>query len=162
MDLGALRAVVAELQQTVGSLADYLANSADTTEPRAFSFAPSADVLVSEDERKQLRMLAEREYKQRSRRTSMLERDLFGEPAWDILLDLFVADVDRKRVSVSSACVAARVPSTTALRWVKLLEGQALIERTVDPSDGRRMWVQLTQTGRTRMEQLLKERLTAT
>ncbi|MEZ5655102.1 MAG: hypothetical protein R3E04_04340 [Sphingobium sp.] len=41
---------------------------------------------------------------------------IFGEAAWDMLLDLFVSRSENKRVSVSSLCIASGVPATTALR----------------------------------------------
>ena len=39
--------------------------------------------------------------------------ELFGEPAWDILLDLYIANVENKPVSVSSACIGSAAPPTT-------------------------------------------------
>ncbi|TPG48283.1 hypothetical protein [Sphingomonas glacialis] len=41
---------------------------------------------------------------------------LFEDPAWDMLLDLFAAELERAQVSVSSLCIAAAVAPTTALR----------------------------------------------
>jgi DNA-binding MarR family transcriptional regulator len=72
--------------------------------------------------------------------------DLFGEPAWDTLLDLFVAREAGRRVSVSSACIAADVPATTALRWLSLLEQRGLVERCADSGDGRRIYIGLSDT----------------
>lgn len=69
--------------------------------------------------------------------------ELFADPAWDILLDLLYAEVRQTRVSVSSACLAADVPATTALRWLKTLEKRGLIIRRNDPHDGRRVFVEL-------------------
>ena len=47
------------------------------------------------------------------------------------------------RVSVSSLCLAAMVPATTALRWLKSMEQQGLVIRRNDPHDGRRVFVEL-------------------
>jgi len=80
------------------------------------------------------------------------DSDLFGEPAWDILLDLFAAASEGSRISVSSACIAAAVPATTALRWLAALEARDLIERTSDPGDGRRCYLALTDAARRSME----------
>ena len=85
-------------------------------------------------------------YRSRRRRESALPlaNDVFGEPAWDILLDLYVARADGRCVSVSSACVAACVPDTTGLRWVKRLERDGMITSRNDPADGRQRHVALS------------------
>ena len=80
----------------------------------------------------------------RRRREQVFGADLFGEPSWDILLELFVAELTHQRLSVSSACYASAVPPTTALRWVSRLERQGWVERSADHIDGRRFWLRLT------------------
>lgn len=77
--------------------------------------------------------------------------DLFGEPAWDILLDLFINDSEGKSVPVTSACIGAAVPTTTALRWLSILEARGLVEREADGSDARRVFVRLTPKARASM-----------
>jgi DNA-binding MarR family transcriptional regulator len=71
--------------------------------------------------------------------------DLFADPAWDILLDLYAARLEQQRVAVSSLCIAAAVPATTALRWIKTLTETGLLVRTADPNDGRRVYIELSQ-----------------
>lgn len=89
--------------------------------------------------------LARQAYRDRRQRVAIFDdATLFGEPAWDILLDLFIAAKERKRVSVSSACIASAVPPTTGLRWVAALEAKNLIVREVDPDDARRYFLRLT------------------
>lgn len=83
--------------------------------------------------------------------------DIFGEPGWDLLLDLYIASHDRKTVSVTSACVAAAVPVTTALRWLGHLEAKGLVLRAPDASDRRRMLVSLTPRGIELMETCLAQ-----
>jgi hypothetical protein len=70
---------------------------------------------------------------------------LFADPAWDILLDLMVARIERRQVAVSSLCIAAAVPATTALRWIKQLTEMGLLHRVADPQDGRRVFIELTE-----------------
>lgn len=70
--------------------------------------------------------------------------DLFADPAWDMLLDLMAARLERMRVAVSSLCIAAAVPPTTALRWIKTLSEQGLFIRVADPEDGRRVFIELS------------------
>jgi DNA-binding MarR family transcriptional regulator len=77
-------------------------------------------------------------------RDTQFTQGLFAEPAWDMLLDLVVAEEAGRRMAVSGLGVAAAVPSTTALRYIQALEREGLIEREPDPKDGRRVWVRLT------------------
>lgn len=76
-------------------------------------------------------------------RADFLPGDLFADPAWDMLLDLLAARLEHERVSVSSLCIAAAVPPTTALRWIRTLTDKGLVERQADPHDGRRIFIAL-------------------
>ena len=76
---------------------------------------------------------------------------LFSDPAWDMLLDLTHARLSEKRISVSSLCIAARVPATTALRRIGDLVNEGLVTRIRDENDGRRVFVELTEDGFSRM-----------
>ena len=80
---------------------------------------------------------------------------LFGEPAWDILLDLYLAETDGKQLSVTAACIGSAVPASTALRWIVVLEERGLVARRGDPRDARRIFLHLTDRGRERMEACL-------
>lgn len=72
--------------------------------------------------------------------------EIFADPAWDMLLDLVASRLEGRRVAVSSLCIAASVPTTTALRWIRSLSEAGLFERTTDPSDARRTWISLSET----------------
>lgn len=76
-------------------------------------------------------------------RARYFPEDLFADPAWDMLLDLLQAEIAQLRVPVSSLCIAAAVPATTALRWLKTMTQQGLFIRRADPHDGRRVFVEL-------------------
>jgi len=69
---------------------------------------------------------------------------LFGEPAWDILLALYSARTDGREISISTACSAAKVPNTTALRHLGNLEARGMIVRRADSEDRRRSTVRLS------------------
>jgi Winged helix DNA-binding domain len=77
--------------------------------------------------------------------------ELFADPAWDMLLDLMAARIERKRVPVSSLCIAAAVPPTTALRWIKTMCDHGLFVRVADPEDGRRVFIELSDGAATAM-----------
>lgn len=81
--------------------------------------------------------------KSRRQRSRYFSEDLFADPAWDILLDLLYSELMQTRVSVSSLCLAAAVPATTALRWINSMVQQGLITRHEDPRDRRRVFVEL-------------------
>jgi DNA-binding MarR family transcriptional regulator len=79
----------------------------------------------------------------RRMRARFFAEDLFADPAWDMMLDLLQAEIAQLRVPVSSLCIAAAVPATTALRWLKTMVAQGLFIRRADPHDGRRVFVEL-------------------
>ncbi len=76
-------------------------------------------------------------------RARFFDEELFADPAWDMLLDLLQAEIAQLRVPVSSLCIAAAVPATTALRWLRTMVDQNLFLRRADPHDGRRVFVEL-------------------
>jgi DNA-binding MarR family transcriptional regulator len=69
---------------------------------------------------------------------------LFEDPAWDMLLDLFAAELEGVQVSVSSLCIAAGVAPTTALRWIAKMTEMELFIRHPDPADRRRAFMTLS------------------
>ncbi len=76
-------------------------------------------------------------------RARFFQEELFADPAWDMLLDLLQAEIAQHRVPVSSLCIAAAVPATTALRWIKTMTDNGLFNRRADPHDGRRVFIEL-------------------
>jgi DNA-binding MarR family transcriptional regulator len=83
----------------------------------------------------------------RKRRGTIFPAELFADPAWDILLELYRAELRQCRVPVSRLCTASQVPATTALRWLNTLEAEGLLARGADPFDRRRVYIRLTSTG---------------
>lgn len=97
--------------------------------------------------------LARKTYALRRKRAAIFGNpDLFGEPAWDILLDLYIAHAEGKPVSVSSACIGSAAPATTGLRWLGVLADEGLILRENDADDNRRVLVRLSSAGLAAME----------
>ncbi len=96
---------------------------------------------------------ARQAYANRRRRTALFgNAELFGEPAWDIMLDLYIAHAEGKPVSVSSACIGSAAPPTTGLRWLGVLADNDLVLREHDPEDQRRVMVRLTDRGLAAMD----------
>ncbi len=93
--------------------------------------------------------------KARRLRDRFFDPALFADPAWDILLDLAAARLEGRPVSVSSLCIAASVPTTTGLRWIKALVDRGLLERQSDREDARRAFISLAPATARRMEECL-------
>lgn len=92
---------------------------------------------------------------ERRQRDAIFGEQMFGEPGWDMLLDLYVAQWHMRPVSTTSLCIASCVPPTTALRWIKRLTDQGWIERYEDKADRRRIYVRLSHVATGKMDQLL-------
>ncbi|HEV7341225.1 MAG TPA: MarR family winged helix-turn-helix transcriptional regulator [Sphingopyxis sp.] len=104
------------------------------------SFVPEQRILDRQRAKAVRQML-----RQRRMREQFFPADLFADPAWDMLLDLYAARLERQPVSVSSLCIAAAVPATTALRWIKTMTDAGLFIREADPHDGRRIFIALAE-----------------
>lgn len=132
-------------QEEVARIADSLARltRTDLTEANAtvrtsaFTFAPESDAEATPHE-------IRRVIRARRMRAEFFDGELFADPAWDMLLDLFAADLEHRQISVSSLCIAAAVPPTTALRWIGTMQDAGLFGREADPSDKRRAHLTLT------------------
>lgn len=133
------------------SIAARLREAATTTQPLDDQAEPPK-LRAGRDVRSHL-ALARKAYALRRKRAAIFGNpDLFGEPAWDILLDLYIAQAEGKPVSVSSACIGSAAPSTTGLRWLGVLADEGLVVRENDSNDNRRVLVRLTSAGMTAME----------
>ena len=97
-------------------------------------------------------------YALRRRRDALFGEAISSEPAWDILLHLFIAGAEGRVVTVLSACEGAAAPQTTGLRKLRQLEQARLIVRIGDPKDARRSYVRLSHLACRKMRSLLKER----
>ena len=102
----------------------------------AFGFAPPQEDVDPHVIRQAIRG--------RRMRDGFFGEELFGDPAWDMLLDLYAAHLEGGRVSVSSLCIAAAVAPTTALRWIARLTETGVFERRADAADRRRAFLTLS------------------
>jgi len=91
----------------------------------------------------------------RNDRANFFPEDVFADPAWDILLELALAEQQQRRVSVTALCVGSRVPQTTALRWIKHMSDLGWLVRRDDPLDARRKFIELSDDTSTRMRAYL-------
>lgn len=113
--------------------------------PLAFRAEPvQSAALLAEHIRVMIRM--------RRLRDRFFDADLFADPAWDMLLDLMAARLEGRQVAVSSLCIAAAVPPTTALRWIRAMTDRGLFVRHSDPRDGRRVFIDLADDAATALD----------
>jgi predicted transcriptional regulator len=81
--------------------------------------------------------------------------DVFGDAALMILLDLFVAEHERRRLPIKSVCIGSGVPQSTALRYIERLESAGLIKRHANPADRRSAHIALTEEAGIKLHAIL-------
>lgn len=73
----------------------------------------------------------------RQRRREFFGTIHFGEPCWDMILELYVAAVSGKSINVTKLCAASGRSITTALRHLEDMEARGYFVRQADDSDAR-------------------------
>ena len=153
-DLSALGLDGKELSTFVSLLSRLISTSNDAKDgPRK---VPEQDLVAA----------AENLYRFRRRRDALMTArfggDIFADPAWDIILDLYIHNSKNQDVCVTSACAAAMVPITTALRYITVLSERGLIERSRNQKDGRSYLLRLSPDAIHLVEELLTEIVSTT
>lgn len=92
----------------------------------------------------------------RRKRVAIFGPQMFAEPAWEMLLILYLSEGGQRhtQTSLSELSGASR---STGMRWIDFLVGQALICREEHPTDRRRNFVGLSDKGRELLEMYLSE-----
>ncbi|HVU28882.1 MAG TPA: PAS domain-containing protein [Sphingomicrobium sp.] len=90
----------------------------------------------------------------RNSRERLFGRSMVGEPAFDLLLSLYVRS-GQKETSLSKLASAAGIPHSSAIRWIRYLCDKGLLEIGESISDRRAICAQLTPAGRATMEEFL-------
>lgn len=88
----------------------------------------------------------------RANARSAFGEQMFSDPAWDMLVQLYAHDLAQRRITLSKLCAVARVATATGQRWIRQLEHSGHVERAADPLDARKCRIQLTYSGRAEME----------
>ena len=110
----------------------------------------TGELLASRElERRALELasVALSELRTRRARAAFFRPTILGEPAWNMLLDLFVHHNSGTGVSVTSAAIASDAPQATALRYVAVMQRDGLIERHSSTTDRRVCYIRLTREG---------------
>lgn len=100
---------------------------------------------------------AREEFGNRRRRRAIFEPSMFGEPAWDMLLALYILDVSGQRQATGALMQFSGAPITTARRWLDYLVGNGLVLKSHHPTDQRVMFVSLTDKGRKALDMYYSE-----
>lgn len=120
---------------------------AEASEPKPAGDVPSEAMLVERANA----VLADRRM-----RRQFLPEELFHEPAWDMLLALFVSRDDRAPMNIKALVSMSDAPVTTSQRWIEHLHKLKLIDRVIDPTDRRRVEISLSDSGEQAMRSYLR------
>ena len=125
--------------------------------PPDFSDAPVRAFVGSErvEIPPSLLRIATRIYALREARFFHFESALFGEPAWDMLLALYIAQGRGLSMKTTEACAESKAPQTTALRWLEHLERQGLVVRRPNPRRNNSSLVEITEKAALDLNQYL-------
>lgn len=94
-------------------------------------------------------------FNSRRLRERYFDSQLFGEPAWDILLLLYISEQSSARMTATSLGELVHTPPTTVARWLNHLEMAELIERQDHPTDRRTVFIKLREKGRAALNSYL-------
>ena len=104
----------------------------------------SSELVQGPEVPEELVQVAKRIKAVRDSRAAFLDSSLFGEPAWNMLLALFVAAGERYALSISALCAESGAPASTAARAINRLLGLKMVRRVPNPSDNRSAYIELS------------------
>jgi DNA-binding MarR family transcriptional regulator len=106
--------------------------------------------------------LRDAEFKLRRVRDAVFPKGYFSDAAWDILLDLDRAGRNQQTYVVTDAGIDAKIPHSTALRYLAKLERDGFVQRVPDPGDKRRAFISLTAYGQNLLDRVFTETIIET
>jgi hypothetical protein len=106
--------------------------------------AAAGSTAADAETRARARLRADRLYAERRRRDAHFPPALFGEPAWDLLLAMFIAREKGHAMILCRAYKAAGVSDTTGRRLLDRMEEEGLISRRRAPRSRKMRIVELT------------------
>ena len=93
----------------------------------------------------------------RKARRKYFPADLFHEPAWEMLMALFIVYEGEHTMNVKTLVSCSDAPATTSQRWIDHLHKSGLIDRVTDTVDRRRIDISLSERGHDAMVRYLKD-----
>jgi DNA-binding MarR family transcriptional regulator len=100
-----------------------------------------------------LKTIAVRMLELRRSRTEFLNRAMLGEPAYEMLLRLYVS---AEPLTAARLADLAGVPHSSAVRWIDYLASKDLVTRDRHPRDRRATVIDLTLKGKETLDALLR------
>ena len=95
---------------------------------------------------------ARKQMRDRQLRKQFFSRATFGEPAWDMLLVLYISEFSGRRLTVGRLVDWIDAPLSTAQRWIGYLQKERLIDKEGHPDDKRMAYVRLLDKGQTALD----------
>lgn len=108
----------------------------------------SSDAFSEPISRSELLLRARAVIDSRRHRFRYFKRSMFGEPAWDMLLALYIIEPSEGHQSISQLAERVETPLSTTVRWIDYLEREKLVEREPHPTDKRVIFIRLSEKGR--------------
>ena len=84
-----------------------------------------------------------------------------ADPVWSILLDVYVAEANAKKSSITGVSLTTSAPKSTSLRWIKVLVEDGRLIREPDPRDRRRQWIRLSSESRAALDKYFEDLITS-
>lgn len=122
------------IEDITSRLEELLRTMGDMPEPGPRERAIEGEILEA----------ARHAYRTRRVRERLFGAAILADPGWDILLDLFIAGEEGRKVSIDTATVAIEVDEATVLRCIAGLIEERLIMRQPNPADPANMYLMLT------------------
>jgi hypothetical protein len=91
----------------------------------------------------------------RQQRNRYFDPVLFSNPAWDLLLNLYVAAAEERALGVLDCCAGSTVPQAVALRWLSFLKDKGMVVELPDTMHSRRTLVRLSDEAQSTMSSYL-------
>jgi hypothetical protein len=89
----------------------------------------------------------------RRARSAILGDGLFSDPVWDMLLQLYLARLNGRRLKLKD--LMTDVPGSTRARWACVLEERGLVTCHLDVLVPAVLWIELSESGLAKMSQLV-------
>lgn len=133
-------------RQDIASVRRVLSHLDDAVE------APPETELQTND----LRLIARRILEWRRCRAAILNPAMLGEPAFEMLLCLYVSEEDCEPLTGARLAEMTNVPHSSAMRWIDYLLTKELVTRDPHPNDRRATVIELSLKGREALDSILR------